>query len=45
MDTEEVKEKVVDTTKTIGEGVIGLTEMVLTGEILATLFGWKQTNL
>ena len=45
MDSEEVKDKVVDTTKAVGDGVIGLTEMVLTGEILATLFGWKQTNL
>jgi len=45
MDTEEIKDKVVDTTKAVGEGVIGLTETVLTGEILATLFGWKQTNL
>jgi hypothetical protein len=43
--TEEVKEKIVDTTKAVGDGVIGLTEMVLTGEILATLFGWKQTDL
>jgi hypothetical protein len=26
----------------IGEGVIGLTEMVLTGEILAKLFGFTR---
>lgn len=41
MDTEEV----ADATNSVGYGVIGLTEMVLTGEILATLFGWKQTDL
>lgn len=32
-------------TENIAEGIVGLTEIALTGEILATLFGWKRTNL